>query len=587
MSSGDHTNNLVVGLPGELPKLWADRLVSAVVEDSTNLAATATLRYRDQQSRLLKDNSVTIGTELTVRVRTGSDAAPLPLFTGEVVTLESEYDGVGTFTTVRALDRSHRLMRGQRVRSFVNRKASDIAREVAAAAGIPVGRIDPTPTVYEMVTQPNVTDWEFLKLLAVDNDAEVVVVDGRFEFRRSVRAASAPGAGVTAEQSPYVVEMNENLLSVRSTVTSVGQVAGVTVRGWDVRAKQPVRTEVRTDASDEVQIGTSPEKVAEPFASARLCVADVPYRTAAETRAVAGAVAADVTAAFAELEVGIRGNPRLRAGVPLSLQQVGKPFEGKYTTTASRHVIVPGQFYETWLTVSGRQDRSTWGLAAAAAAPARAARIPGLAVGIVTNTKADTDRRHPERVGQGWVKLRFPWLTDPADYETDWVRTVQLGGVGGGGVFCPEVNDEVLVGFEQGLLDRPYVLGGLYNGVDKPSTHEGALIDAASGRVNRRSFASRSGDRIEFLESQLPAGPRGIRLTTAKDRLTVHLDERRTSVVIRSDGTVEIEAQKQVTVKGQGITLDAGTGKLTLKGQAVEVAGQSLVDIHATLVKLN
>lgn len=309
MSSGDHTNNLVVGLPGPLPRAWADRLVSAVVEDSTNLAATATLRFRDQQSRFLRDNGVTIGTDLTVRVRTGHDAAPLPLFSGEVVTLESEYDGVGTFTTIRALDLSHRLMRGQRVRSFVNRKASDVAREVAAAAGIPVGRIDPTPTVYETVTQPNVNDWEFLKMLAVDNDAEVVVVDGRFEFRRSVRAAAAPGAGVTAEQSPFVVEMNENLLSVRSTVTSVGQVAGVTVRGWDVRAKRPVRTEVTTDASDEVQIGTTPGKVSRPFGTARLCVADVPYRTAAETRAVAGAVAADVTAAFAELEVGIRGNP--------------------------------------------------------------------------------------------------------------------------------------------------------------------------------------------------------------------------------------------------------------------------------------
>ncbi|MER7167919.1 VgrG-related protein [Micromonospora sp. NPDC000207] len=587
MPSGDHTNNLVVDLPGRLSRKWTERIVSAVVEDSTNLAATATLRVRDQQSRFLKETSATIGTEMIVQVRTGEDPAPLPLFTGEVVTVESEFDGLGTFTTVRALDRSHRLMRGQRVRSFLNRKASDIARELASAAGIPVGRVDPTPTVYETVTQPNVSDWEFLKMLATENDAEVVVVDGRFEFRRSVRAAAAPGAGVTAEQSPYVVEMDANLLAVRSTVTSVGQVAGVTVRGWDVRAKRSVQTEVPTDASDEVQIGTTPAKTVDPFAPARICVADVPYRTAAETRAVAGAVAADVTAAFAEVEVGILGNPRLRAGVPLSLQRLGKPFEGKYTTTASRHMIVPGEHYETWLTVSGRQDRSTWGLSTATAAPARAVRIPGLAVGIVTNVKADVDRRHPERVGQGWVKLRFPWLTDRTEYETDWVRTVQLGGVGGGGVFCPEVDDEVLVGFEQGLLDRPYVIGGLYNGVDRPSTHEGALVDSSSGRVNRRSFASRSGDRIEFLESQLPSGPKGIRLTTARDRLTVHLDERKTSVVIHSDGKIEIDARDEISVKGRGITLDAGTGALRLAGRTVEVDGGSLVDIHATLVKLN
>ncbi|GGM01315.1 VgrG-related protein [Micromonospora yangpuensis] len=587
MSGGEHTNNLVIGVPGELPKEWADLLVSAEIQDSTNLAAAATLSFRDPESKFLEKNSITIGKDVTVRVRTGRDPATVPLFTGEVVALECEYDGVGTFTTLRALDLSHRLMRGQRVRSFVNRKASDIAREVAAAAGIPIGRVEATSTVYETVTQPNVNDWEFLKMLAVDNDAEVVVVDGRFEFRRSVRAAGAPGAGVTAEQSRFVVQMDDNLFSVRSTVTSVGQVAGVTVRGWDVRRKQPLKTEVTAEASDEVQIGTTPDKVTSPFGTARLCVADVPYRTTAETRAVAGAVAADVTGAFAELEVGLRGNPLLRAGVPISLQQVGAPFEGKYTITASRHVLGPGLVYETWLTVSGRQDRSTWGLATAAAAPARASRVPGLATGIVTNVKADVDRRHPERVGQGWVKLRFPWLTDVGEYETDWVRTVQLGGGGGGGVFCPEVNDEVLVGFEQGLLDRPYVIGGLYNGTDRPSPHDGALVDSSSGRVNRRSFASRSGDRIEFLESQLAAGPRGIRLVTSQDRLTVHLDERKTSVVIRSDGTVEIEAQKQVTVKGRGITLDAGTGELVMRGRKVTVDGGTQVDIQAPLVKLN
>jgi uncharacterized protein involved in type VI secretion and phage assembly len=190
-------------------------------------------------------------------------------------------------------------------------------------------------------------------------------------------------------------------------------------------------------------------------------------------------------------------------------------------------------------------------------------------------------------VGQGWVKLRFPWLTDRADYETDWVRTVQLGGVGGGGVFCPEVDDEVLVGFEQGLLDRPYVIGGLYNGVDRPSPHEGPLVDSASGRVTRRSLASRTGDRIEFLEAPNAYGPRGIRLTTAKDRLTVHLDERKTSVVIHSDGKIEIDARGQVTVKGQGISLDAGTGALELKGRTVSVKGGSLVDIDAMLIKLN
>ncbi|MGC9670031.1 VgrG-related protein [Planosporangium sp. 12N6] len=596
MSEGNYTYSLVVAAPRQLPRLWENRLEHAAIEDSTNLPAAATLRYRDQKSRLLRDTGITIGTKLTASVRTGDQPAPVRLFTGEVVTIETEFDGTGTFTTIRALDLSHRLMRGRQVKSYVNTKASDIATEIASKAKLPIGRIDPTKTVYEMVTQPNITDWEFLRMLAVDNDAEVVMVDGKFSFRRPVRAATAPGTATPARQSPFVVQMNENLLAVRSTVTSVGQLSRVTVRGWDVQRRKPLVSAAPTVASDELALSVTPREVVKPFGKAALLVADVPYRTDAEVKAVASALAADVTSAFAELEVGIRGNPRLRAGTPLTLEDVGPPFEGKYTTTASRHVFGPASFYETWLTVSGRQDRSSFGLASGASAPARAARVPGLAIGIVTDTKAGYDR-HPERRDQGWVKLRFPWLSD--QYVTDWVRTVQLGGVGGGGVISPEVGDEVLVGFEQGLLDRPYVIGGLYNGVDRPSRHDLPLVNPADGTVNRRSLASRGGrsrgargrrgNWLELLDGSSPQAPQGIRLTTQKgaDTLVVHLDRAGTSVVVRSDGSVVIEAKKEVVVSGNGITLDAGTGPLKLSGRSVSVKGKTDVDIDAPMVRIN
>lgn len=45
-------------------------------------------------------------------------------------------------------------------------------------------------------------------------------------------------------------------------------------------------------------------------------------------------------------------------------------------------------------------------------------------------------------------------------------RTLQVGG----GVISPDLDDEVLVGFEHGRLDRPFILGGLYNRLDTPNT---------------------------------------------------------------------------------------------------------------------
>ncbi|BFO14751.1 hypothetical protein SHKM778_11390 [Streptomyces sp. KM77-8] len=41
-----------------------------------------------------------------------------------------------------------------------------------------------------------------------------------------------------------------------------------------------------------------------------------------------------------------------------------------------------------------------------------------------------TDVREPGGAESGAVKLTFPWLDDT--YVTDWVRSVQWGGKGGG-----------------------------------------------------------------------------------------------------------------------------------------------------------
>lgn len=603
MSTGSLTNLLKVGLPDEeLPDPWPEELTYGSVEDGANMPAVATLRYRDPGSLMLQQTRIEIGRELTVAVRAGDRNGETVLFTGEVVTVETEFDGTGTYTTIRAMDLAHRLMRGRRVASYRNRKASDIAEELARAANLPVGRIDPTTVVYEVVAQPNISDWEFLTMLAADNDAEVAVVDGRFEFRRPVRAASAPGPQTTAERSDFVAEVDGNVLAMRATVTSVGQFTDVEVRGWDRRTRQPVvgRTPVRD--SDEVRLPVTAGQLAARFGTAQMRVTDVPYETPAEVRTVSDALAAQAAAGFAELEVAVRGNPRLRAGVPFALTGVGQPFAGKYTITASRHVFGPARFYETWLTVSSGHDRSLAALAAGGAA--RSARVPGLAVGVVTDVNAARDRNHPERRDRGWVKLRFPWLDDT--YETDWVRTVQLGGVGGGGVCCPEVGDEVLVGFEQGLLDRPYVIGGLYNGIDQPSPHDGPLVDPTSGTVNRLSFASRqgratggrtTGNWVELLDGPTAAAPQGVRLRTQNgtDRLLLHLDRAGTSVVVRSDGSVQIEARTEVTVggtagvrvesggpvtvHGRGVSVDAGPGELKLTGASVSITG--------TVVRIN
>ncbi|MEU3219978.1 VgrG-related protein [Streptomyces sp. NPDC006971] len=565
----------IVEAPGELPPVWAAQLVSCVVDENVGLPDTAVLTYRDPDHKLLTATGLTIGTPLNISVVTVQERARARLFTGEVTAVELDSDTTGSFTVVRAFSKAHRLQRGRKVVAYRNMRTADIVRKVAAGAGLACGRIEAAPVTYKQLTQPNVSDWEFLQYLAGESGAHVRVDDrGLLQFVKPKPAASAPSPDTSAARNPMVLEYGRNLLALRAVLTGADGAHDVEVRGWDVETKTRLVAREQSVRSDTVSPGMSPSRAAGAFGSGtRLTVADTPYRTQAEATAVACSLASSVSSGFGEIEAVAEGNPHLRAGEPVALGNVGPAFSGRYTATAAHHVLEPNGGYRTTVLVSAAPDRSLAGLAGGANAPARGPRIPGLAIGVVTDIREGRGER-------GWVRLRFPWLDDT--YVSDWVRTVQWGGQGGGGVFSPEVNDEVLVGFEQGLLDSPYVLGGLYNGVDKPSPHDVPLVDPTSGKVNRRSLVSRSGHRLELLDS--PRGPSGVRLASGDKRLDVTLDERRNEIALKVFAPGGTRVLSSVTLSPSGITLDAGTGEVNVKGSSVTVNGRTGVTVDGGLL---
>ncbi|MFE7111317.1 VgrG-related protein [Streptomyces sp. NPDC057575] len=608
---------LVVEFGGSpLPPKFVNTLVEGYVDDSRTLPDLFLLRFRDPDRVLLEQTGLKIGSEARLLARAGGDSAPKPLLKGVVTALEVELDETGTFTVVRGLDESHRLFRGRRVASYQNMTLVDICAQVAQRAGLKPGTVDVAGPVLEHIAQPNVTDWEFIRDLAEEAGAQAYVLDGRLHITRPAEASGAPDGSARADRDPLVLEMGSNLLRCRAGVSSAEQVSEVEVRGWDVKAKQPLVGRAPAGKSATLELGVSAAEVTAPFGEARFVVTDAAYGAQAQVDQAAKALAERIAGSFAELEAVIRGNPEVRAGSAVALNAVGAPFEGRYTVTSSRHVFDPVRGYETWLTVSGQQERSLFGLTgggpgSGGAGGGGGSRCAGLVSGTVTDT------HDPE--GSGRVKVRFPWLSD--EYASDWARTAQSGGTSGGEAFIPEVGDEVLVGFEHGHLDRPYVLAGLYNGKDRPSQGSGSggggggggpagggpggaagavagavtgessasgpasepapgapLVDPTSGAVNRRSIASKSGNQLEILDDA--NGPQGVRLLTGDGKLKIDLDRKGTVIVINSDGSVNIEAKQQVSIKAaRGVALDGGQGTLELSGDSVTLKSRSGVSV--------
>src|SRR5258708_16022192 len=128
----------------------------------------------------------------------------------------------------------------------------------------------------------------------------------------------------------------------------------------------------------------------------------------------------------------------------------------------------------------------------------------GVEIGIVTNVQ-DADQL-------GRVKVCFPRL--PGKPESDWVRVVQpAAGAGRGFYWIPEVNDEVLVAFERGEAHRPYVVGALWNGKDKPMK-TAYTPDNTTRMIHTRSGPQILPDAKKNAEEIISADNSGKRTTT-------------------------------------------------------------------------
>ncbi|WP_405583408.1 VgrG-related protein [Streptomyces sp. NBC_01190] len=559
----------------KLPDDLAPLLVSGWVDFGAGVPGSFQLDFRDPDRLVLGKAGIKIGTKVMLAPVAAGQGAQYPLLTGEVTGLESDYDGTGSFTVVRGYDLGHRMLRQRRVTAYRNMTASDIARQLAGRDKVPIGSIQRTKTVYEFITQANVTDWDFLCRLADENEMVMSLsARGTFQFVKRDPASGAPASSALSDSSPQVLD-RENIRRCRAAVTSADQVAGVRARGWDVTAKKTLVGESPAAANPGIAIGATPAQTVSAFGPATLVETDTPYDKQGEVKNAASALADDVTAAFAELEVTATGNPKLRPGVPVTLTGVGDPFEGKYTVTGARHSFgLGGGGYETFLTVSGRQWRSLYGLTSGGAGGMP--RLPSVANALVTDIK--------DPLRQGRVKLRFPWLDDT--YVSDWTRTVQFGGVQGGGLIGLDVDDEVLVTFDRGALDHPFVIGGLYNGKDKPGVVDVQPYDATSGKTVRRTLADRSGNRLDLLD-QRKGGKQGVRLNTGDNRLTINLDRSRTEITIDSQGSVTIKGTRKVSVEAADISLN-GHQKVSIhSGGALAIEGKIVTVKAGTALRMN
>jgi uncharacterized protein involved in type VI secretion and phage assembly len=574
------SNHFAVEVDGQpIAEELAGALLEAFVEDEVNLPDAFQLVFRDPMRTVIKTGGFEVGKKVKIKVVDEEVPGGRPIVDGEITALEASVERTQTLTIVRGYDPVHRLQRGTMTETHLDVTYSDVVAKVAQRRGLEKGDAGTNNVVHEAVVQWNQTDWEFLSHLAGEIGHEVVCVDGHLHLRQPTDSGSAPGAGNLDSDDARQLVAGANLLHLRATVNGAEQVEEVHVRGWDYKKKEAIEGLAKAGSgARSAAAGEGASGLAQRLKGGTLVQADLSMGSEEVARHAAEALVEQLGSAAVELEGVVFGNPALRAGVSVSLANVGAPFDGKYVLTSCRHTYDPDNGYLTSFRVSGRQTRTVLGLINGRRTGDRRG-VGGVVPAVVSNVD-DPD-------GHGRVKVSFPWLADKA--ESYWAR-VSLPGAGParGLAVLPEVGDEVLVAFAHGDTQLPYVLGGLYNGKDKLP---GKPVD--SGAIVSRALVSRKAHKLELHDKD-----DAITLATGDGKHRVVIDQKGSKIIVETAGDVEVSAKGKVGVKasgdvkveasgklelkGNGVTIDAGGGAFSAKGTSAKVEGSGSAEMSSS-----
>ena len=576
------------GLP--IPEI-SGKIVEIVVDLDCFMPAMFTIIFHDSVETpafpvfTLTDDQLLfrIGAAISITVITTASATHIPtenlLFMGEITSVEPNFRDDGQVDLrIRGYDYGHRLTLGKNTRSWgigfeptVNE--AEIIGQIAESNGlIPVFEIPTLAEVfYSSIIQYNQSDWDFLWSRARLFGYQVYVQERMLYFTP---------AQVPRWLVPVELGWGQNMISFKPRFVADGGVVDTIANGYDPDLKIPMEAP-SIPGIGELDPTTSPLAAQEPTGS---MAGMEGFQSRAMDRIVHPMIKNPI---IAELLANARflqheshyvrasgvavGNPNLVAGSMATVLNVGERFSGEYYVTSARHIIRSGD-YRVEFEVSGRNPFT---LGHFTGQDPQESRVYGAVVGIVT------DIADPEFLGR--VKVMYPWMPSSnfVPINSGMARqAIQGGGRGSGIYWSPSISDEVLVVFEQGDVNQPYIVGVLWNDLDRPpvSLPGQAVLE---GFVGQHMMKSRMGHTIILDDTP------GEEKITIKDAVgnSIEINTIEEEIPIMAVGNINFECAGVFSVKAAGgitmvteaeVSIEAAASiSLVTEGEATIEAGPS------------
>ena len=188
-----------------------------------------------------------------------------------------------------------------------------------------------------------------------------------------------------------------------------------------------------------------------------------------------------------------------------------------------------------------------------------------------------TDNEDPNNLGR--IRVQFDWqaLLDD-EMMTPWLRMAQpYAGGGKGFSFIPEIGEEVMIDFEGGNAERPYVKGTLYNGVGDPDS-KWLPNNNSSNQI--KAIRTRNGHTIEIHDEGNDGYIRIYDNEKENYILTFSTDEK--LIKLESTGNIELYAKNDIIMHaGHDINASADNDVFIAAGNDMQRTADNDIREHS------
>jgi len=302
------------------------RVITSVTDDTDTAVVTFANAYDEVERSLQWYSLYKLGNNLEIAL--GYKDKLTTVFSGYITSVQFRYPRSGTpEVVVTGMDASFKLMRGQKIRTWANKKVSDVVKEIAKEHGL-TADVDDTGAQVPFIAQGHRTDFRFLQDMALAHNYEFFIVGKKLYFRKRFKSKTPI---LTLKYMHHLREfsLEHNLAE---------QVARVEVHGWDVKQQK----EMVGSSGDVDKINSHSKTGANVLSSIGTNYVEHIYANPSsqgEANTLAKSIMNGRALRLVSGEGEVVGLPELRAGVFVKVEGLGKELDEAYYVPRATHLF--------------------------------------------------------------------------------------------------------------------------------------------------------------------------------------------------------------------------------------------------------